>query len=351
MKKDEWIAYLLIWTVLLGLSVLFFCTVGFGLLVQNEKNEKTVSVEDDFLSEQLLQENEDQMIKMVEQEAESAKASEYTDSPENIGNTESETKAVFSDAVNEIQTAGNLLSSYFIVDPNTTLLESDVPLDILMNMDVRVDRDRSEPQILIYHTHATEGYVDSIDGDVSTTVVGVGDYLHELLTTRYGYHVLHITDSFDLAEGYLDRSRAYNHAREGIQKVLEQYPSIEVVIDVHRDGVAEDRHLLTQVNGKPTAQIMFFNGLSRTNEDGELESLPNQYIQENLAFSLQLEVLGNHYYPDYVRGVYVKGYRYNLHFRPKSLLLEVGAQTNTLQEALNAMEPFAEILDKLLKGA
>ena len=58
MKKDEWIAYLLIWTVLLGLSVLFFCTVGFGLLVQNEKNEKTVSVEDDFLSEQLLQENE-----------------------------------------------------------------------------------------------------------------------------------------------------------------------------------------------------------------------------------------------------------------------------------------------------
>ena len=213
-----------------------------------------------------------------------------------------------------------------------------------------MNTDASEPQILIYHTHATEGYIDSVDGDSSTTVVGVGDYLHELLTVRYGYHVLHVTDAYDLAEGTLDRSRAYNYARAGLEEILAEHPSIQVIIDLHRDGVDDDQHLVTEIDGKETAQVMFFNGLSRTNEKGELTSLPNEYTQENLAFSLQLELLGDYYYPDYVRGVYVKGYRYNLHFRPKSLLLEVGAQTNTLEEAKNAMEPFAEILDKLLKG-
>ncbi len=364
MKKEEWIAYVITWAFLLGISAWFIYSVGFQKPVFAKVEEGSTEIEDRFLYEQLLQENEEQVQKKIEEEAQAAVAAQAAEekaareAAQRLAEIEAqeqletkETQEVFSSAAAKLQESGDFFSSCFIVDPNTTLTEEEASLNVLINKDMKLEAEASEPQVLIYHTHATEGYVDSVDGDSSTTVVGVGDYLQELLTTRYGYHVLHVTDAYDLAEGILDRSRAYNYARTGIEKVLEEHPSIEVIIDLHRDGVDEDKHLVTEINGKQTAQIMLFNGISKTNSNGELTSLPNPYIQDNLAFALQLELLADHYYPDFVRGIYVKGYRYNLHFRPKSMLLEVGAQTNTLEEAKNAMEPFAEILDKLLKGA
>ena len=95
---------------------------------------------------------------------------------------------------------------------------------------------------------------------------------------------------------------------------------------------------------------MYFNGLSYTNESGPLTYLPNENMSANLAFSFRLEYVAASYYPMLTRCVYLKGYRYNLDLRPKSVLLEVGAQTNTVEEAMNAMAPFAVILDKVLKG-
>lgn len=363
MKKEDIITYVILWSVLIGIC-LYLIYTGFPFSIYAKSNQEIpIETEDPYLYEQLVAENEKQaakkqleedakMAELVLKEQEALKQLEEQKALEaQLQLQKQETAAVLSGAVTQISASGNYLSDCFIIDPNTTLSESDVPLEDLMTRDMSlVSADRSYPQILIYHTHATEGFVDSVDGDSSTTVVGVGDYLMELLTTRYGYHVLHVTDAYDLAEGNLNRSRAYNYARDGIEKVLQENPSIEVVIDLHRDGVAEDKHLVTDIDGKQTAQIMFFNGLSKTKESGELSSLPNPYVKDNLAFSLQLEALCDHYYPDFLRSIYVKGYRYNLHVRPKSLLLEVGAQTNTLQEAKNAMEPFAEILDKLLKG-
>ena len=123
-----------------------------------------------------------------------------------------------------------------------------------------------------------------------------------------------------------------------------------MILDVHRDGVPEDRRLVTEINGKKTAQIMFYNGISYTKEQGNVDYLPNPYIEDNLAFSFQMEYQAAQYYPDFYRCIYLAGYRYNLHLRPKSMLLEVGAQNNTVQEAKNAMEPFAELLNKVLQG-
>ena len=97
--------------------------------------------------------------------------------------------------------------------------------------------------------------------------------------------------------GTLDRSKAYDYARASIEKVLEENPTIEVVIDLHRDGVPDERHLVTQVNGKPTAQLLFYNGLSYTVSQGAVSYLPNPYIEENLAFSFQLEYQAAQYYP------------------------------------------------------
>ena len=105
---------------------------------------------------------------------------------------------------------------------------------------------------------------------------------------------------------------------EKVEQVLAENPSIEVVIDLHRDGVREDVRLVTEVNGKPTARIMFFNGLSKSRTNGPIEYLYNPYIADNLAFSFRLEYEAAQYYPDLTRCVYLKCYRYNLHVRPKS---------------------------------
>lgn len=243
-----------------------------------------------------------------------------------------------------------VLNHFFVVDPNTTIDSSQLNAAALLDDDLALEADGENPQILIYHTHSQEGYIDSVPGDENTTVIGVGNYLESLLRDIFGYQVIHMKDAFDMANGTLERSKAYNYALPAVEKVLEENPSVQVVIDLHRDGVPDDRHLVTEINGKPTAQIMYFNGLSRTVSNGSLDSLPNPYIEDNLAFSFQMSVQAARYYPELTRCIYLKGYRYNLHVRPRSMLLEVGAQTNTVEEAMNAMEPFSVILNKVLRG-
>ncbi len=243
-----------------------------------------------------------------------------------------------------------LLNHFFIVDPKTSTSAQQLNAASFLGEDLTLEKKTDTPQILIYHSHSQETFSDSRAGMTEDTIVGVGNYLAQILTETYGYQVLHVTETFDLVNGQLDRSAAYDYARPYIESVLEENPSIEVIIDLHRDGVPEDRHLVTEINGKPTAQIMFYNGLSYTADGGPVDYLPNPYIQENLAFSFQLEYQAAQYYPEFYRGIYLAALRYNLHLRPRAILLEAGAQTNTVQEVKNAMEPFADILNRVLTG-
>ena len=238
-----------------------------------------------------------------------------------------------------------LIKHFYSVHTSTTAGRDLMNAKDLLSRDMTMKGDDSKPQILIYHTHSQEAYKDSGPGQ---TVVGVGDYLTRLLEAK-GYNVYHDTSVYDLKNGQLDRSKAYNYALDGITNILQQNPSIEVVLDIHRDGVGENLHLVTQVDGRDTAQIMFFNGLSQTPE-GPIEYLQNPYREDNLAFSLQMQLGAAAYYPGFTRKIYLKGLRYNEHLRPKSSLIEVGAQTNTYEEALNAMEPLSELLDMVLQG-
>lgn len=242
-----------------------------------------------------------------------------------------------------------LMNQFFIVDSQTTTNADQLNAAELLGEDLTIQKDAAKPQILLYHTHSQEAFADSREGEVEDTIIGVGNYLTELLTKNYGYQVIHVTEAFDMESGELDRSAAYDYAGTYLETILEENPSIEVVIDLHRDGVPENRHLVTEINGKPTAQIMFYNGLSYTIARGSLDYLPNPYIQDNLAFSFQMEYQAAQYYPDFYRGIYLAGYRYNLHLRPRSILVEAGAQTNTVQEVKNAMEPFADILNRVLQ--
>lgn len=246
----------------------------------------------------------------------------------------------------------SLVGNFYAIDANTMIGSDQLSVDKFMEIDMTMAKQEGEgPQILIYHTHSQETFADSREGQVEDTIVGVGDHLAELLEKTYGYRVLHVTDAFDMMGGQLDRSKAYDYARASIEKVLEENPSVEVVIDLHRDGVPDDRHLVTEIDGKPTAQLLFYNGLSYTVNQGAVSYLPNPYIEENLAFSFQLEYQAAQYYPKLYRGIYLAGLRYNLHLKPRALLLEAGAQTNTVEEVRNAMEPFADILNRVLKGS
>lgn len=242
-----------------------------------------------------------------------------------------------------------LLGNFYTVD-SSTMIDSDLlNADDLLGRSMKIDTGTDGPKVLIYHTHSQEEFADSTPGDTSTSIVGVGEYLTQLLNEK-GIETIHDMGVYDIINGKLDRSNAYEYAGEAVEKVLAENPTIEVVIDLHRDGVAEGTHLVTEINGKPTAKIMFFNGLSRSRTNGNIDYLPNPYIQDNLAFSLQMQIDAENKYPGFVRHIYLRAYRYNLHLMPKSLLVEAGAQTNTVEEMMNAMEVLSEMLEDVLVG-
>lgn len=236
-----------------------------------------------------------------------------------------------------------VLNNFYVVPSVTSLRPQVLDLDKISQVDLRIEKDSTVPQILIFHTHSQEKFADSEENGMS--IVNVGDRLVSLLQEQYGYNVIHLTDEFDMAGGVLDRSEAYTYANAKLDEVLAQNPSIQVVIDLHRDGVDASKHLVTGIDGKQTARIMLFNGISYTKEQGEIDYLPNPYITENLAMTYKMFLLGKINYPDLFRCIYISGYRYCLHHVPRSMLIEAGAQTNTYEEVYNAMEPLARLID------
>lgn len=237
-----------------------------------------------------------------------------------------------------------LLQNFYRVDSTTTTDSKQLCAADMLAKDMRIDKKQAGPQILIYHTHSQERFADS--KDASQSVVGLGDQLTELLEDTYGYTVLHHKGAYDIP----DRDNAYSKAAPALEQLLRENPGVQVVIDLHRDGVEEGTRLVEKINGKDTATIMFFNGLSHTTAQGDISYLHNPNLADNLAFSFQLQLAAAEYYPGFSRCIYLRGYRYNMHYRPKSLLVEVGAQTNTYEEVSNAMGPLADVLDKVLSG-
>ena len=170
-------------------------------------------------------------------------------------------------------------SHFYTVTSITDLTDSILRPAEFIEKNLAISKDNSKPQILIFHTHSQEGFTDTVEGDVSTTIIGVGDYLTELLVNKYGYNVIHDTSVYDYVDGKLDRSKAYTYAENGIEKILADNPTIEVVIDLHRDGVADTTHLLTNIDGKDMARVMLFNGLSYSKVNGDIAYLNNEAMK------------------------------------------------------------------------
>ena len=237
----------------------------------------------------------------------------------------------------------DLVKNFYQVDKTTTIGENQLNRDILLK-DVKIDESQDGPAILIYHTHSQEGYSDSVEGDPDTTVVGVGDYLEKLLTEKYGHKVLHHKGEYDVN----DRDHAYSNALPEVAGVINENPQIQLVIDLHRDGVGDNVHLVKEIDEKNTAQVMFFNGMSYSAKNGEISYLPNPYIDQNLALTLQMKLASDSLFPGFARKIYLKSLRFNLHLHPGEMLVEAGAQTNTVAEMRSAMEVLARVLGDVL---
>lgn len=250
-------------------------------------------------------------------------------------------------AIEKLSDMEYLVNHFYTVDSVTYLKEGELDAKQMLAANLHIDPQNTGPKILIFHTHSQESFLDS-DGTADTSIVGVGTYLTELLNEVYGIETMHHEGVYDLLYGKLDRSEAYEQAAPAIRQILQEYPSIEVVIDLHRDGVKETTHLVTEINGKSTAQVMFFNGMCRTRTNGDLTSMQNPYLKENLTFSMQMKIAAETFYPGFTRRNYIKGYKYNMDLMPKMLLIEAGAQTNTYEEVKNAMIPLAALLNYVL---
>jgi len=236
---------------------------------------------------------------------------------------------------------------YYTIDSVTSVEDGEIDFDKLLGMDLTIEKNTEDMQILIYHTHSQEAFADSVPGDENTTILGVGEYLANVLREEYGYQVYHHMGKYDVES----RDNAYARSLPEIKQFLDEHPSIDVVIDLHRDGIDESAgKLMTNVGGRDTAKFMFFNGISKTNKQGPVSYLENPYLQENLAFSLQMKQKAEEYYPGVTRKNYINGYRYNMHLKARTLLIELGAQNNTVEEAMNACDIIAHLLDMVLTG-
>ncbi len=309
----------------------------------DEKSQETMEIEDGLTYEMILAMQAADAERMNEDLA----GEQNTSPPTKKTASEETVPASTVPTMEELRDFNYLVSKLYTVDSTTVVYPEDLNVDQLLAKNMHIDTSANGPKVLIFHTHSQEAFADSSAGDSNASIVGMGRYLSEKLNEK-GIATLHHDGIYDLIDGKLDRSKAYELSEIGVKEILNQNPSIEVVIDLHRDGVREDLRLVSEQEGKQAAKIMFFNGLSRTKKNGDIAYLENPFKQDNLSFSLQMQLASESMYPGLARKIYLKGYRYSLHMMPKSLLIEAGAQTNTVQEMRNTMDLLANILYKVL---
>lgn len=203
---------------------------------------------------------------------------------------------------------------------------------------------KGQPQILIIHTHSSEAYTmddfdqyvpsdDSRTQDLNYNIIRVGDALTEALRD-YGLEVIHDREIYD----YPSYTGSYTRAGQAIECYLEKYPSIAIVIDLHRDAIGSGDVVyktMAEGEGDACAQTMFVVGT-------DASGLTHPQWEENLKLALYLQSAVHSKHPTLQRPVKLVTERYNQQLTTGSLILEVGSNGNTLREALNAIEMFAE---------
>ena len=226
----------------------------------------------------------------------------------------------------------------------------DLDVAALAQAQLTLDLPEEGPQVLIVHTHGSEAYTpDGTDTYVATgecrttdtekSVVRVGDEIAKVLT-EMGLTVVHDTGLYD----YPEYNGAYDRSLAAVEGWLAQYPTIQVVLDVHRDAlIGADGTVykpITTINGESCAQVMLVMG------SNALYDHPGWL--ENLALAVQVQKEMNTLWPTLARPIGLRENRYNQQTAPGAMLVEVGSHGNTLQEALAAARMFARALGAVL---
>lgn len=212
-------------------------------------------------------------------------------------------------------------------------------------------RDTDEPQVLIVHTHTTEAYMEYYAGyyvagdggrtdDNSKNVCRVGDVLAAQLEAA-GIKTIHNTTVHDSPY-----TGAYDRSAATVESILEEYPSIQVVIDLHRDGIMLDDTTRVKptavIEGRKAAQIMIITGVVST------DKLPHPNWQENLRLTLRLQQAVNEKYEGLIRPLSIGAARYNQHLSKGAMLIEMGSEANTLDEAVYSAQLLGKTLAEVL---
>ena len=203
---------------------------------------------------------------------------------------------------------------------------------------------KSAPQILIIHTHATEGFADqptSRTTDTEKNVVKIGSHLENLLEKK-GFNVLHDIVLHD----YPNYNGSYKNALKTAEWYLEHYPEIDIVFDIHRDAIVTEKGERTKLTynhkGKKCAQLMLVSG---TDQGG----LTHPTWQENLKFAIGLQAVANKMYDGLMRPIDLRIERFNGHITKNALIVEFGTDGNTLEEALMSAQLLSDILSEYIK--
>ena len=234
---------------------------------------------------------------------------------------------------------------------NTTLNHT-INIDEFLNKKVYAKININEPAVLIYHTHSTETYElldrgyytlerSSLSTNTDENMIKIGEEICKVLEAN-GFETIHDTTMYD--EQY---TGAYERARENISKILKQYPSIQVVLDIHRDAIyMKDGSRIkptTIINGEKVSQISVITGC----EDGSVTDFPNW--EKNLTFALKLQQQLTTDNPKIARPLLICSRKYNMDLIPCALTIEIGTDANTLVESIYSARIFADSLSKLLR--
>ncbi|MBQ7038000.1 MAG: stage II sporulation protein P [Clostridia bacterium] len=236
---------------------------------------------------------------------------------------------------------------------NNTKTTVNIAAALAHTPNVNFDMNSDEIQVLITHTHTTECYLDYDAGffnpdtksrtdDATKNMVAVGERVAQELR-QAGIGVIHDTEIHD--QPY---SSAYTHSRKAVEKYLKQYPSISVVLDIHRDAIYQSDGTrvkpTTVINGQKAAQMMIIVGMKNT------KSVPNSHTAENLSFGAHLQQTLHAGYGGLMRPMVLADARYNQQLSNGMILVEVGSDVNTLEEALYSAELLGKGLVQTLKG-
>lgn len=196
-----------------------------------------------------------------------------------------------------------------------------------------------QPAVLIYHTHTSESYLPVSRKDhvyPRGDIFQVGNYLKQVLENRYSVPCIHAEESHD----QIPFRESYQRSQLTLMKYLKEYPSLRVVLDVHRDATPGVKASCV-INGKPTATIVIVVGTDKM-------GLPHPNWRKNHQFAQKLAEAMNLYYPGLNSRVLITDARYNQHLHDHALIIEFGDQYSTLEEVDRAVELFASVLALVL---